>query len=59
MKLNTKKRRKPTTFENHFHGYQNTEKPVLKYDQITDSEGLQRAYAQGDHYVHGETMFKA
>ena len=35
------------------------EKPVLKYDQITDSEGLQRAYAQGDYYVHGRTMFIA
>ena len=49
----------PTTFDNQFHGYQHTEKPVLKYDQITDSEGLQRAYAQGDYYVHGRTMFIA
>ena len=38
----------------------NTQKSqFLKYDQITDSEGLQRAYAQGDYYVHGRTMFIA
>ena len=59
MKLNDKKRKKPTTFDNQFHGYQYTEKPSLKYDQITDSEGLQRANKQGDYYVHGRTMFIA
>ena len=42
-----------------FHGYQYTAKPIFKYDQITDSEGLQRAYKQGDYYVHGRTMFIA
>ena len=59
MKLNTKKRKSTTTFDNQFHGYQYTQEPVLKYDQITDSEGLQREYKQGDYYVHGRTMFIA
>ena len=71
MKSNVKKRKDPSTFskayhsyqgdsfDNQFHGYQYTPKPILKYDQITDSEGLQRAYKQGDYYVHGRTMFIA
>ncbi len=59
MKLNTKKRRNTKSFESQFQGYQYTAKPILNYDQITDSEGLQRAYAQGDYYVHGRTMFIA
>ena len=58
MKLNIKKRKNIVKFDQ-FHGYQHTEKPVLTYDQITDSEGLQRAYTQGDYYVHGRTMFIA
>ena len=33
--------------------------PVLKNDQITDSEGLQIEYKQGDYYVHGKKMFIA
>ena len=59
MKLNAKTRNAATSFDNQFHGYQYTAKPILKYDQITDSEGLQRAYKQGDYYVHGRTMFIA
>ncbi len=59
MKLNMKKRKSNTTCENQFHGHQCTKEPFLNYDQITDSEGLQRAYAQGDYYVHGRTMFIA
>ena len=59
MKLNNKKRKQPITFENQIRGYQHVENPFLKYDQITDSEGLQRAYKQGDYYVHGRTMFIA
>ena len=59
MKVKTKKRKSNTTFDNQFHGYQHTKEPVLKYDQIKDSEGLQRAYKQGDYYVHGRTMFIA
>ena len=47
------------SFDSQFHDYQHTAKPILKYDQITDSEGLRRAYAQGDYYVHGKTMFIA
>ena len=53
------KKRKATTFDNQFHGYQYEAKPKLKYDPITDSEGLRRAYNQGDYYVHGKTMFIA
>jgi hypothetical protein len=59
MKLNVKKRKADESFDNQFHGYQYTAKPVLKYDQITDSEGLQRAYKHGDYYVHGRTMLIA
>ena len=59
MKVNSFKRKKHTAFENQFHGYQHVGKPILKYDQITHSEGLQRAYKQGDYYVHGGTMFIA
>ena len=71
MKSINKKRNYPTTwdkayhiypsesFDNQFHGYQHTPKPILKYDRITDSEGLRRAYDQGDFYVHGKTMFIA
>ncbi len=59
MKLHTKKRKSTTTFDNQFHGYQRTEKPVLKYDQISDAEGLQRECRQGDYYVHGRTMLIA
>ena len=46
-------------FDNQFHHYQHEPKPILKYDQITDSEGLRRAYEHGDFYVHGKTMFIA
>ena len=71
MKSINKKRNYPTTwdkayhiypsesFDNQFHGYQHTPRPILKYDRITDSEGLRRAYDQGDFYVHGKTMFIA
>ena len=59
MKVRANKRKQQTTFDNPFHGYQHVEKPVLKYDQITDSEGLKRAYEQGDYYTHGRTMFVA
>ncbi len=31
----------------------------MKYEQIMDSEGLQRAYHHGDYYLHGKTMFIA
>ena len=71
MKSIAMKRKYPTTFsrayhsypsesfDNQFHGYQHTLKPILRLDQITDSEGLRRAYEQGDYYVHGKTMFIA
>jgi pimeloyl-ACP methyl ester carboxylesterase len=60
MKLNYKlKRKNNTPFVNQFHGYQQPEKPTFKYDQITDSEGLKRAYDHGDYYIHGKTMFIA
>ncbi len=54
MKLDITKRKKRTTCESQFHGYQHVENPVLTYDQITDSEGLQREYKQGDYYIHEE-----
>ena len=59
MKVYKNKRKQQGSFDNQFHGYQHQEKPVLKYDQITDSEGLKRAYEHGDYYTHGRTMFVA
>ena len=28
-------------------------------DEITDAQGLERAYQQGDYYIHGDTMYIA
>ena len=57
MKLNnSKKRKNQAQWEGQFHSYQYVEKPTLKYDTITDSEGLRRAYQQGDYFIHGKTM---
>ena len=36
-----------------------TRHPEERYTAITDSEGLRRAYAHGDYYIHGKTMFIA
>ena len=57
--LKTKKRKNHVNFKDQFHIYQYTKQPDFKYVQITDSEGLQRAYAHGDYYIHGKTMFIA
>ena len=46
-------------FVNQFHPYQGTPEPHLRLDEITDSEGLRKAYDQGDFYIHGKTMFIA
>ena len=60
MKLNYTKKRKPKTeFEAQFRNYQYTQKPELKFEAITDSEGLSRACSHGDHYIHGKTMYIA
>ena len=59
MKSNVKKRKATVSFDDQFHSYQHTTTPILHYDQISDSEGLRRAYEQGDYYVHGKTMFIA
>ncbi len=45
-------------FANQYHPYRHDESS-LKFDEITDSEGLRKAYDQGDFYVHGKTMFIA
>ena len=41
--------------------YKPPEQDRVEYvrDQITDSDGLQRAYQRGDTYVHGNTMYIA
>ena len=41
--------------------YKPPEQDRVEYvrDQITDSDGLQRAYERGDTYVHGNTMYIA
>ena len=57
--LKPKKRKNHTNFKNQFHNYQNTKQPEVRYSAITDSEGLRRAYAHGDYYIHGSTMFIA
>ncbi len=72
MKTNAKKRNyKPQPFvrvyhkypdeiyNNQFQIYHHTPEPNLRYDGITDSEGLRKAYDHGDYYVHGKTMFIA
>ena len=59
MLNNIKKQKKHARFDEQFHGYQYEAKPNLKYDTISDSEGLQRAYAQGDYHIHGKTLFIA
>ena len=28
-------------------------------DEITDAQGLERAYADGNYYIHGDTMYIA
>ena len=28
-------------------------------DEITDAQGLERAYQHGDYYIHGDTMYIA
>ena len=59
MKLSTNKRQKTAGFEDQFHEQVNRPKPVLKYNQITDAEGIAKANKHGDYYVHGRTMFIA
>ena len=65
MMLVKNKKKKHFNFDDQFHGYpkglglQPSPKADLKYNTITDSEGLQRAYAQGDYHIHGKTMFIA
>ena len=59
MKLNAKPKFKVNSFESQFHPYQYKPKPKLVYGEITDAEGLSKAYKHGDYYVHGKTMFIA
>jgi len=59
MKSAPNKRKSTTSFDNQFHAHQNRVKPVIKYSQITDAEGIAKAYKQGDYYTHGRTMFIA
>ena len=37
--------------------FYNPKKAYFKNDTITDTQGLTRAYAQGDAYVHGNTLY--
>ena len=59
MKLNAKPKINFTSFDSQFHPYQYKPKPKLVYGEITDAEGLSKAYKHGDYYVHGKTMFIA
>ncbi len=43
--------------ENQFQEHK--DKPRYRLDKITYSQGLKRAYAQGDYHVHGDTMYVA
>ena len=42
-----------------FHNFQYYQKPNFKYEALSDSEGLRKAYEHGDYYVHGKTMYVA
>ena len=35
------------------------EKTEYITDEITDAQGIERAYQQGDYYIHGDTMYIA
>ena len=60
MKLNyarkKKNERKP---EDKFQNFQYYRKPAFKYEAISDSDGLRKAYANGDYYTHGKTRYIA
>ncbi len=59
MIINARNNKKHVPFEDQFHGYQYVEKPNLRYDTISDSEGLQRAYQDGNYHLHGKTLYIA
>ena len=42
-----------------FHAFQYVQKPEYKFETITDSEGISKAYEQGDYYIHGKTLYIA
>ena len=48
-----------SSFDGQFHPYQYKPKPKLVYGEITDAEGISKAYKHGDYYVHGKAMFIA
>ena len=57
---NLKKKKEPKTeCEAQFHPYQYAQKPELKYERMTDAEGLRKAYEHGGYYIHGNTMYIA
>ena len=41
-------------FRNMHNSSKNTE---YNTDEITDAQGLERAYQHGDYYLHGDTMY--
>ena len=59
MMSNMKAQYKLKKFHSQFHDYQYSGQPGLKYNPIKGAEGLRKAYAHGDYYIHGKTMFIA
>ena len=60
MKLNyTRKKKNERKPEEKFHNFQYYQKPDFKYEALSDSEGLRKAYEHGDYYMHGKTLYIA
>ena len=60
MKLNySRKKKNERKPEEKFHNFQYHQKPDFKYEELSDSEGLRKAYEHGDYYMHGKTLYIA
>ena len=60
MKLNySRKKKNERKPEEKFHNFQYYQKPEFKYEALSDSEGLRKAYEHGDYYMHGKTLYIA
>ena len=57
MKLNyARKKKNEIKLEEKFHNSQYYKKPEFKYETMSDSDGLRKAYENGDYYIHGKTL---
>lgn len=58
------RKRNYTYLDNQFQHFENRppmeqRKTVWIVSKLSDSDGLKRAYRQGDYYIHGDTMYIA